>query len=60
MALTEIVSVKTASSPAFTTWLGQRQTAAIGTATCLRDELPAAGDVDLTTGRTFLRVGTVS
>ncbi len=41
-------------------WLGQKQTAAIGTATCLRDELPAAGDVDLTAGRTFLRVDTVS
>ena len=45
---------------AFTSWLGQKQTAAIGTATCLRDELPAAGDVDLTAGRTFLRVDTLS
>jgi hypothetical protein len=45
---------------AFTTWLGQRQTAAIGSATCLRDELPAAGDVDLTAGRAFLRVDNVS
>ena len=34
--------------------------AAIGTATCLRDELPAPGDVDLTTGRAFLRVDGVS
>jgi hypothetical protein len=45
---------------AFSSWLGQKQTAAIGSATCLRDELPAAGDVDLTSGRSFLRVDTVS
>jgi hypothetical protein len=51
---------KPVRATAFTAWLGQRQTAAISTATCLKDELPVAGDVDLTAGRTYLRVDPVS
>jgi hypothetical protein len=37
-------------------WLAAQETAALATATCLLDQLPAAGHVDLVTSFPFLRV----
>ena len=41
---------------AFPAWLAQQQQAALATATCLRDELPPTGEVDLSRNLPFLRL----
>jgi hypothetical protein len=45
---------------AYPVWLGQQETTALTTATCLLDQIPAVGHVDLAKAFPFLRVSTAT